>query len=117
MDAINTSPTPDMVTPLKQMVHNKNISEQAKLAKASQQFEAMMLKQILEDGLKPLFKGALDTNKGSQGMYQHMITDSLSQELAKSESFGIANSIQHQMENRVSNRISTEEMLTRFKNK
>ena len=101
MDAITPNASPDIISPLKGMVHNQNISEQAKLKKASQQFEAMLLKQILEDGLKPMIKGALPESGGSHTMYQHLISDALSQQLSESESFGIAQSIQLQMKNRI----------------
>jgi Rod binding domain-containing protein len=57
---------------------------------AAQQFEAILVRQLLGDSLKPMM-GATQEGGGSGGdVYQYMITDIVAQSVAQGGGLGIA---------------------------
>ncbi|MBC2595035.1 hypothetical protein H5P28_12275 [Ruficoccus amylovorans] len=67
------------------------------LAEASQQFEAVFLRQFLGDALKPLLSATPEGEGGNAHVYQYMVTQVLSDSLAEREVFGLATLLQHQL--------------------
>jgi flagellar protein FlgJ len=63
-----------------------------KLHEASQQFEAIMLRQILGESMKPLLQG------GPSGqVYGYLMTDTLADSLSKGGGLGLSSVIQAQL--------------------
>jgi flagellar protein FlgJ len=64
----------------------------AKVAKVSQQFEAILLRQILTESMGPLLKG------GPSGqVYGYMVTDSLANKISEGGGLGLAHILQTQL--------------------
>jgi|TARA_B110000977_G_C10686077_1_gene341559 Rod binding domain-containing protein len=67
------------------------------LKAATEQFEAILIRQYLNEAMKPLFEGPLmGTGNGAQ-IYQHMVTDTLANELSQTSTFGVASLLNMQL--------------------
>lgn len=72
-------------------------SEPQELKEASQKFEALLLQQFLGQALKPLLHESLGSNAPGAHIYQHMLTETISSQLSREESFGFASLLQMQL--------------------
>lgn len=82
-------------------VHNKALSKSEKLKTSCQLFEGTLLRQILNDSLKPMVKGFLDESGASNDIYRSLIIDSLATKMSESGTLGISNLLQAQLQNKV----------------
>lgn len=76
---------------------------------ASQKFEALLLNQFLGQALKPLLYDSLGSKAPGAHIYQHLLTDTISTQLSREESFGYANLLQMQLAGKVENNSETME--------
>lgn len=67
------------------------------LSKASQQFEAIFLRQFIGDALKPLLHQTPGSTGPGAQIYQHLVTEALAENLAQSEAFGFSSLLQMQL--------------------
>lgn len=66
--------------------------DDARLGAASQQFEAILLRQFLSESMKPLLEG------GPSGqVYGYLLTDTLADSLSKGGGMGLSSVIQAQL--------------------
>ena len=91
VSALSTSPTVQAMQPGDQAKQN----EELKLA--SQQFEAVLIRQFLGRALKPLLHDSLGSNAPGAHIYQHMITDAIANQLAAQNTFGMSSLLQMQL--------------------
>ncbi len=70
--------------------------EGERLAAASREFEAVLLRQYLGEAMKPLTKGG-GALGGNNSIYGYMITDALATGLSSSGVFGFSNLMQAQL--------------------
>jgi len=82
---------------LENLAANKSLSEAEKITEVSRQFEAVLLRQILGQARKPVFKSKLNDDSMSAGIYHDMVTSQLADGISKSGGFGIARSLQSQL--------------------
>ena len=82
---------------LMEMVHAKNKTESEKTKFVSDQFESVLVKQFLNDALKPMFKGVFNENSEGHRLYRHFFTDALSESIAQGGGFGISSILQQQL--------------------
>ena len=94
----NTTAIASDTTALREMIHAKGITADEKIAEMSRQFETVLVKQYLEDGLKPIFKGILGENTAKHAMYRSLFTDALADNITQSSSFGFAHALQVQLQ-------------------
>ena len=66
--------------------------EPEKIGKAAQQFEGILLRQILSESMKPL----LEKGTGSQ-VYGYFLTDSLAESIGKAGGLGLGHVLQTQL--------------------
>ena len=83
---------------IENLAGNKNLSEQQKVGEVSRQFEAVMLRQILNDATKKMFAGEDGEQSASNGIYQDMITNTLADSISRSGAFGLARSLSKQLQ-------------------
>ncbi len=95
--ALQSSLTSTDVAP-EALVGNKSLTENQKIAEASRQFEAMLLRQILSEAQKPVIQSEFTDNSASAGIYQDFITNQLSTSLSKTGALGFAQVFEHQLE-------------------
>ncbi len=82
---------------LKELVNSKHSSAVQKNAIVSQQFESVMIKQFLNDALKPMIKGVFNEDGEGHRLYRHFFTDAISESIAKGGGFGISSILQQQL--------------------
>ncbi len=94
---------------LQELVKSKNASTSQKNAVVSQQFESVMIKQFLNDALKPMFKGVFNEDGEGHRLYRHFFTDAISESIAKGGGFGISSILQQQLNAQVPSSTSGKE--------
>ena len=82
---------------LMEMVHAKNKTEAEKTKFVTEQFESVLVKQFLNDALKPMFKGVFNENSEGHRLYRHFFTDALSESIAQGGGFGVSSILQLQL--------------------
>src|SRR5262245_52029565 len=83
--------------PLEKLATSTQVSDREKIAEVSRQFEAVLLRQILAQAQKPLFKSSFDNaESSSNSIYQDMITQQLADRISHGGSFGFAKVLEKQ---------------------
>jgi flagellar protein FlgJ len=91
------SPGDNANIPVEDLAGNKHLTEQQKIAEASRQFEAIMLRQILSEAQKPVITSEFTDNSTAAGIYQDFITNSLADSMSKSGTLGLAKVFEQQL--------------------
>jgi len=86
--------------PLEALAGNKNISDADKVAEVSRQFEAVLLRQILQDIRKSILVPA-EGDAATTGIYADMINNQLADSISRSGGFGLAKSLAGQLTHQV----------------
>lgn len=87
--------------PLNNLAANKHVSEREKVAEVSRQFEAVLLRQILQESRKSSVTPASSADASTSGIYDDMINNQLADSISRSGSFGLAKSLQGQLADQV----------------
>ena len=83
--------------PIEKLAGNKSLSEKEKVAEVSRQFESVLLRQILGQARKTVFKSKFNEDSMSSGIYQDMTTNQLADAISRSGGFGLARSLEAQL--------------------
>jgi Rod binding domain-containing protein len=84
--------------PLEKLAASKEIPQQAKIAEVSRQFEAVLLRQILSQAQKPMFKSSLfPAGSATNDIYQDMVTQQLADRISQGGTFGFAKVLEKQL--------------------
>jgi Rod binding domain-containing protein len=83
--------------PLEKLAGNSQVSEQEKVAELSRQFEAVLVRQILSEAQKPVFKSSLNQDSAATGIYRDMTTNQLAESISHSKGLGLADTLAQQM--------------------
>ena len=87
--------------PLDQLAGNQKISDREKVAEVSRQFEAVLLRQILQQARKSSTTPASSADATTSGIYDDMINNQLADSISRSGSFVLAKSLQGQLAHQV----------------
>lgn len=82
---------------LEALAGSRHLTEDQKIAEASQQFEAILLRQFLSESQKPVIKTAFTDNSMAAGIYQDFITNQMADSLARSGGIGLAKTFEQQL--------------------
>lgn len=91
------SPVDTANIPVEELAGNKSLTEDQKIAEASRQFEAIMLRQILSESQKPVIKSEFTDNSTAAGIYQDYITNTLADSMSKAGALGLAKIFDRQL--------------------
>ena len=83
--------------PLESLAGNKALTQDQKIAEASRQFEAILLKQFLAESQKPVITSEFTDNSAAAGIYQDFITNQLADNLSRNGGIGLAKSFERQL--------------------
>ncbi len=83
--------------PPEQLAGNSHLSQKEKLAAACQQFEAVLLRQVLEQSMKPAFPSSLVHDSATSGIYRDWMTGSLAEQISRSGSLGLGTMFEKQL--------------------
>ena len=82
---------------LESLAGSKALTQDQKIAEASRQFEAVLLRQFLSESQKPVINSEFTDNSSSAGIYQDMITNQLADSLSRGGGIGLAKSFERQL--------------------
>jgi flagellar protein FlgJ len=83
---------------LEQVAASKQLDEPQKVARASQAFEALLLRQILTEAQKPQFGQTSSSSRTVGEVYQDMISERMAEQIAAGGSLGLARSLGTQLQ-------------------
>lgn len=83
--------------PPERLAGNTALSEPQKIAEASRQFEAILLRQILASTQKSVIPSKFVDNSTAADIYRDMITNQLADSISKSGAFGLAKVFEQQL--------------------
>jgi Rod binding domain-containing protein len=86
--------------PLESLAGNSHISDADKVTEVARQFEAVLLRQILQDIRKPILAPA-EGDATANGVYSDMINNQLADSISRSGGFGLAKSLAGQLSHQV----------------
>jgi Rod binding domain-containing protein len=75
---------------LDHLAASTQIDEKTKIGEVSRAFEAVLLRQILQESQKPAFKSKLTGNTAADGIYHDIVVNQLAENISKSGGFGLA---------------------------
>jgi Rod binding domain-containing protein len=84
---------------LESLATNRAIPDKEKVAEVSRQFEAVLLRQILQDIRKPVLGSEPESTTTS--IYSDMINNQLAESISASGEFGLARSLQTQLSRQI----------------
>jgi flagellar protein FlgJ len=79
------------------LANNASLTEKEKLSEASRQFEAILLRQILESTQKTVISSKFSDNSTASGIYRDMISTQLADSISKSGALGLAQTFEAQL--------------------
>jgi Rod binding domain-containing protein len=83
--------------PLERLAANAQVPEREKIAELSRQFEAVLVRQILHEAQKPVFRSKFTDDSTASGIYQDMTTTQLADNITRSGGLGVAASLNAQL--------------------
>jgi Rod binding domain-containing protein len=83
--------------PFDMMARSTTLPPQEKVKELSRQFEAIMLRQILQEAQKSVIKSSYHQDTAVSGIYQDMVVNRMADDMSKSGGFGLAHSLETQM--------------------
>lgn len=86
--------------PLDRLVANTRIPKAEKLDAACRAFEAVLLRQILGDATKPVLASSATAESSVGAIYRDIITDQMSNSIARTGQLGLARSFLSQLDRR-----------------
>ncbi len=101
--------------PLESLAGNPNVSDNEKVGEVSRQFEAVLLRQILQDIRKPVLANS-ESESTTTDIYSDMINNQLADSISRSGAFGLARSLQSQLGHQVLAHAPAEPLSTPKKN-
>ena len=82
---------------VEQLAQNNKLTEAEKIGEVARHFEAILLRQFLNEATKPLMGGNEGMNPAQKGIYQDMITNTLADSISKSGQFGLSQVVRQQL--------------------
>ena len=76
---------------------NTQLTKGEKIAEASRQFEAVLLRQILESSQKTVIKSKYGDDSASASIYRDQITSQLATSISHAGTFGLAKTFEQQL--------------------
>ncbi len=83
--------------PIDKIAGNSRLSEKEKVTEVSRQFEAVLVRQILNNAQKTHFKSKNTGDSTSSGIYQDMVTNQMADGISKGGALGLATTLASQM--------------------
>ena len=82
---------------VEQLAQNNKLTEAEKIGEVAQQFEAILLRQFLNEATKPMFGQSEGMNPAQKSIYQDMITNTLADTISQTGEFGLAQAFRQQL--------------------
>jgi flagellar protein FlgJ len=86
-----------------ELAGNKRLTKEQKIAEASKQFEAIMVRQILAEAQKSSIKTEFTDNSTASGIYKDFVTEQLANSISHSGGIGLAKTFEQQLSHPLKN--------------
>lgn len=83
--------------PVEKLAASQTLTEEQKLERVSKSFEAMLLRQVLEEAQKPVFRSKLVNESATGSIYRDMVTTQMADSIAQSGTLGLSSILMEQM--------------------
>src|SRR6185436_8243272 len=83
--------------PLEKLSTSKALTEEQKTSEMTRQFEAVLLRQILNEAQKPAFKSKYASTGVSSAIYQDLMVNQLADRISSSRTVGLAQELETQV--------------------
>lgn len=90
---------------------NTQLSEQEKIGKLCREFEAVLLRQILQAAQKTVITSELTPEAAGSEMYRDLITSQLAEAISHSGSFGFAKDLERELSQQLISRTDSREKI------
>ncbi|MBC8094425.1 MAG: rod-binding protein [Akkermansiaceae bacterium] len=87
--------------PMEQIAGNKLLTQEQKIGEATRQFEAVLLRQILENTQKTVIKSKYSDDSTASSIYRDMVTNQLAESISKSGGMGLGETLKHEFTQQV----------------
>jgi flagellar protein FlgJ len=87
--------------PFDQLAKNPNVSKADKVKEACRQFEAVLMRQILQEARKTVIHSSTHHDSNAAGIYDDMVNNQVADNITHSGGFGLAKSLQAQLVHQV----------------
>ena len=84
--------------PLEKLAGNYTLSGPEKLHEVSRQFEAILVRQIIGEAQKPVFKSKFNATGVAGDVYRDLITQQTADQISRSGSLGLARALETQLQ-------------------
>ena len=84
--------------PLEHVASSTQLTQEQKVKEASRAFEAVLLRQILQEGQRPLFKSKYVGNSTADSIYRDQVANLLAESISKSGSLGLGKSLARELQ-------------------
>lgn len=88
--------------PLERLAASPSLTQDEKIGEVCRQFEAVLLRQILNETQKTVIHSSLSQQSTSSSIYQDMIANQLADNISRSGAFGLAHTLQQQLTHQLS---------------
>ena len=99
---MNVSPTERAVNAAalspEQLAGNSTLTEREKIHEASRQFEAILVRQILDSAQKPVIQSKFADQSTAGTIYRDMVTNQLADSISKTGALGLAQTFEQQLQ-------------------
>ena len=82
---------------LESLAKNSALTQDQKIAEASRQFEAVLLRQFLSESQKPVISSEFTDDSSTAGIYRDMVTNQLADNLSRGGGIGLAKLFERQL--------------------
>ena len=82
--------------PLEKLTTSKALTEEQKTSEMTRQFEALLLRQILNEAQKSTFKSKFASSGVSTAIYQDLMVNQLADKISSSRTVGLSQELQSQ---------------------
>jgi Rod binding domain-containing protein len=83
--------------PPEQLAKNSQLTEEQKTGEVARQFEAILLRKILESSQKTVIRSEFSDDSTTTSIYHDMVTNQLAESISKSGTMGLAKMLEHQL--------------------
>jgi flagellar protein FlgJ len=92
---------PTAAVPLEKLAANPKLSDAEKVAEVSRQFEAVFLRQILQDARKSGITSSTTPESATKAIYDDLVDNQLADNISRSGEFGLARCLRAQLARQV----------------
>src|SRR5215467_7022100 len=92
--------------PPERLAGNSQLTEQEKVGEAARQFEAVLLRQILQSAQKTVIKSNFSDDSTSSSIYHDLVVNQLADDISKSGTIGLAKTLQQEFSRQLHSRSS-----------